>query len=84
MIAPYQYVLSIPEEPEEDEKYTMLAVFEKLLSPSLKTGESSAEKFAMESMKTVIPDTESEGNHSLWKFPKTVAMWIRSCLQMVY
>lgn len=61
MIAPYQYVLSVPEEPEENEKYTMLAVLEKLLSPSLKTEEPSAEKFAMESMKTVIPDTESEG-----------------------
>ena len=42
MIAPYQYVLNVPEEPDEDEKYTVMGMLQKFLTPSLKTNEKSA------------------------------------------
>lgn len=60
MIAPYQYVLNVPEEPDEDEKYTVMGMLQKFLTPSLKTGEESAEKFCLNSMKNVLPDKEGE------------------------
>ena len=60
MIAPYQYILNVPEEPEEDEKYTIMGMLQKFLTPSLKTGEKSAESFCMESMKNVVPDKDGE------------------------
>ena len=46
MIAPYQYVLNVPEEPDEDEKYTVMGMLQKFLTPSLKTNEKSAENSA--------------------------------------
>ena len=60
MIAPYQYVLNVPEEPDEDEKYTVMGMLQKFLTPSLKTNEKSAEKFCLNSMKNVLPDQEGE------------------------
>ena len=60
MIAPYQYVLNVPEEPDEDEKYTIMGMLQKFLTPSLKTNEKSAEKFCLNSMKNVLPDQEGE------------------------
>ena len=60
MIAPYQYVLNVPEEPDEDEKYTVMGMLQKFLIPSLKTNEKSAEKFCLNSMKNVLPDQEGE------------------------
>ena len=61
MIAPYQYILNVPEEPEEDEKYTIMGMLEKFMTPSLKTNEESAEKFCMESVKNVVPGQDGEG-----------------------
>ena len=60
MLAPYQYILNVPEEPDEDEKYTVLGMIQKLLTPSLETDTESAEKFCMESMKNVVPGKEGE------------------------
>ena len=60
MLAPYQYILNVPEEPDEDEKYTVLGMIQKLLTPSLETDIESAEKFCMESMKNVVPGKEGE------------------------
>ena len=60
MIAPYQYVLNVPEEPDEDEEYTIMGMLQKFLTPSLKTNEKSAEKFCLNSMKNVLPDQEGE------------------------
>ena len=60
MIAPYQYILNVPEEPDEDEKFTVLGMIQKLLTPSLETDTESAEKFCMESMKNVVPGKEGE------------------------
>ena len=60
MISPYQYVLNVPEEPDEDEKYTVMGMLQKFLTPSLKTNEKSAEKFCLNSMKNVLPDQERE------------------------
>ncbi len=60
MIAPYQYILNVPEEPEEDEKYTIMGMLQKFLTPSLNTSEKSAESFCMESMKNVVPDKDGE------------------------
>ena len=60
MIAPYQYILNVPEEMEEEEKYTILSVLQKFMTPSLHTNEESAEKFCVESTKNVLPDKEGE------------------------
>ena len=60
MIAPYQYILNVPEEPEEDEKYTVMGMLQKFLTPSLKTSEKSAEKFCMEALKNVVPGKDGE------------------------
>ena len=60
MLAPYQYILNVPEEPDEDEKFTVLGMIQKLLTPSLETDTESAEKFCMESMKNVVPGKEGE------------------------
>ena len=60
MLAPYQYILNVPEEPDEDEKYTVLGMIQKLFTPSLETDTESAEKFCMESMKNVVPGKEGE------------------------
>lgn len=60
MIAPYQYILNVPEEPDEDEKFTLMGMLEKLMTPSLKTGEESAEKFCLESVKNVVPGKDGE------------------------
>ena len=60
MLAPYQYILNVPEEPDEDEKYTVLGMIQKLLTPSLETDTESAEKFCVESMKNVVPGKEGE------------------------
>lgn len=60
MIAPYQYILNVPEEVEEEEKYTILGVLQKFMTPSLHTNEESAEKFCVESTKNVLPDKEGE------------------------
>ena len=60
MIAPYQYILNVPEEPDEDEKFTVMGMIQKLLTPSLETDTASAEKFCMESMKNVVPGKEGE------------------------
>ena len=60
MIAPYQYILNVPEEVEEDEKYTVLGMIQKFLTPSLNTNEESAEKFCVESTKNVLPDKDGE------------------------
>ena len=48
MLAPYQYILNVPEEPDEDEKFTVLGMIQKLLTPSLETDTESAEKFCMD------------------------------------
>ena len=60
MLAPYQYILNVPEEPDEDEKFTVLGMIQKFLTPSLETDTESAEKFCMESMKNVVPGKEGE------------------------
>ena len=60
MLAPYQYILNVPEGPDEDEKFTVLGMIQKLLTPSLETDTESAEKFCMESMKNVVPGKEGE------------------------
>ena len=53
-------MLNVPEEPDEDEKYTVMGMLQKFLTPSLKTNEKSAEKFCLNSMKNVLPDQERE------------------------
>ena len=60
MLAPYQYILNVPEEPDEDEKFTLMGMIEKLLTPSLKTNEEFAEKFCLESVKNVVPGKDGE------------------------
>ena len=60
MLAPYQYILNVPEEPDEDEKFTLMGMIEKLLTPSLKTNEESAEKLCLESVKNVVPGKDGE------------------------
>ncbi len=60
MLAPYQYILNVPEEPDEDEKFTVMGMIQKLFTPSLKTNEESAEKFCLESVKNVVPGKEGE------------------------
>lgn len=60
MIAPYQYVLNVPEEPDEEERYTVMGMLQKFLTPPLKTNEESAEKFCLNSMKNVLPDQDGE------------------------
>ena len=60
MLAPYQYILNVPEGPDEDEKFTVLGMIQKLFTPSLETDTESAERFCMESMKNVVPGKEGE------------------------
>ena len=66
MIAPYQYVLNVPEEPDEDEKYTVMGMLQKFLTPSLKTNEKSAEKFCLNSMKNCIARSGRRDHNGLW------------------
>ena len=55
MLAPYQYILNVPEEPDEDEKFTVLGMIQKFLTPSLETDTESAES-------SRLPDAELGGN----------------------
>ena len=48
MLAPYQYILNVPEEPDEDEKFTLMGMIEKLLTPSLKTNEDDSDYVSTE------------------------------------
>lgn len=66
MIAPYQYVLNVPEEPDEDEKYTVMGMLQKFLTPSLKTNEKSAEKFCLNSHEKCIAGSGRRDHNGLW------------------
>ena len=66
MIAPYQYVLNVPEEPDEDEKYTVMGMLQKFLTPSLKTNEKSAEKILPEFHEKCIARSGRRDHNGLW------------------
>ena len=60
MIAKYQYLLNVPDEVEEEEQYTLFGALQRFLTPSLETKNETAEKFCIESLKTIPEKRESE------------------------
>ncbi|MEF2850890.1 MAG: ABC transporter permease [Lachnospiraceae bacterium] len=63
MLAKYQYILSVPDEPDVEEN-SLLGMMQKLLLPSLETENENAEKFCMESLK-MIPEKEEKDGESI-------------------
>ena len=59
MLGTYQYILSPPDEIEEEED-TLMGVLQKLMTPSLETENPTAEKFCVTTLKSVISGKNSE------------------------
>lgn len=59
MLARYQYILNVPEGVDVEEK-SLLGLMQKLLLPSLETKQEGAEKFSVESLKT-LPEENRDG-----------------------
>ena len=60
MLGTYQYILSPPDEIEEEDKDTLFGVLQKLIAPSLETENPTAEKFCVTTLKSVIKGKNSE------------------------
>ena len=60
MLGTYQYILSPPEEIDEEDEDTLLGVLQKLMTPSLDTANPTAEKFCVTTLKSVITGKNSE------------------------
>ena len=60
MLGTYQYILSPPEELDEEDEDTLLGVLQKLMTPSLDTANPTAEKFCVTTLKSVITGKNSE------------------------
>ena len=60
MLGTYQYILSPPEEIDEEDEDTLLGVLQKLMTPSMDTSNPTAEKFCVTTLKSVITGKNSE------------------------
>ena len=60
MLGTYQYILSPPDEIDEEEEDTLMGVLQKLMTPSLETENPTAEKFCVTTLKSVISGKNSE------------------------
>lgn len=60
MLGTYQYILSPPDEIDEEDEDTLLGVLQKLMMPSLETANPTAEKFCVTTLKSVTEGKNSE------------------------
>ena len=60
MLGTYQYILSPPDEIDEEDENTLMGVLQKLMTPSLETDNPTAEKFCVTTLKSVITGKNSE------------------------